>query len=403
MEQKITTNSGEAVLPNAEKLKIAARAIAALKEGDYEGVAAELGCRPSSSSRSYEVLEGLMRKALEQNGDGSYTELLDAISEAFIADKAGRWDFGGWSHSLCHNFEHYGRGYDDDVSDVSFLNYPHNLEVAEKLVNAAVEKFENCRHLACMPRIIGPILKYNLDQMDLANIAEPFAFFPQSLKSPLLAKLCEEKPEYYADLADFCQSESPDQFFTRWFSRGQEALCFSLEPQLTAAVFERYREIIPPQALASYLQKLPEMEGRPQTLEEIGRRTKLASEAKTVEEGAFIDVEGTLLTSDKRLSDQIVKALDALAARGMKTTIFTGGDPVAATETLRVLGLDEKFLPVRSKSQFEGKLLELLIDDTKCGYQGFGAVSQLRPFRGWLTVSGIECENGQWRWTKEWD
>jgi hypothetical protein len=93
----------------------------------------------------------------------------------------------------------------------------------------------------------------------------------------------------------------------------------------------------------------------------------------------FVDVDGTLIVPDwhtkaPKLNPDLVERLDAHCPRGTSVTVFSGGDPAVQTARLRELGFPERFLPVKSKSDFKGMKLEIVFDDTHPAIQGFTAV-----------------------------
>jgi hypothetical protein len=340
-----------------------------------------------------------MNCVLLRNSDGSYGQLLAALADNFIDSVAGlkQWDqrlFNDWSHALCHLFELYGR---PEEHAQSFLNFEHQYEVATRLIEALVKSALIVNSDSCVSRTLNAVFYLNEKCFSEQTLHEPFAFKPAALSQ-------EGFPELIGGvLGAFCAARTPYEFFERILPVGDTNKYsntlwpVNLDPGLTGFLLQEFSDRIPKEIMDRYLQDFPELDGKVQTVEGLRTSISQAAEACAVEHGIFVDVDGTLISSsDKTLNTVLIEALQKRQEAGDTVTCFTGADPEGASTRLRELGFPESLLPVQSKSEYRGKLLELVIDDVSPGYQGFGAISHLQPPGTWSKKCLVQ-DGEQWR------
>ncbi len=84
-------------------------------------------------------------------------------------------------------------------------------------------------------------------------------------------------------------------------------------------------------------------------------------------DGLFVDVVGTLIAYNRsnkgQLNKELYERMLEASNAGRRVVVFTEGSTDNVTEDLRQYGVDECFLPVRFKPDFNGKLLEEVYDD----------------------------------------
>lgn len=384
-----------------------------------DAAARALGLPPSSRPES--VLEGVMREAIKLNLDGSAAELLSAAADAYcllFKEQEDDWrgeDFGTWSHSLCHNFECYGNDYS---THVSILTEAHNRTVAEQLVAEAVERCIARGYTACLDRIIAPIIRLNMDHMNIDNLRAPFAFFPTSLGSEELYRIYSKNAvrgvgDHAADICDFISSRNLGEYLSKKLLRGSLP---ELEEDVLLVLLQRLEESMPEELAARPAPGLPELDGEAQSVRGLRESMEAAMAAREIEPGAFVDVEGTLLLRRElqlrffqesqvplwslRINQSVARSMIALAEDGMQVKLITGGNVQRITDELRAEGVEERFLPVLPKSAFKGKKFELLIDDTIPAYQGLSAVAHLGPSQRLYGDERVAKIGGEWRWSE---
>jgi len=260
-----------------------------------------------------------------------------ALFEA-IADKLSgleRYDFGQWCHTVCHLFERYKK-----EGNYSLLR-PETLGAAEKLIDEMVRRVVegNETELRNVPRILFPVLEFNVDTIQ--DCSKQLPFRPKSLTSTVFIRLLGEAQK----MKLLCTAKTAGEFIS---------------------------------ALTGI------------NAQEAAENLSIAQGAKDLVEGMYVDVDGTLIHSIKAgewwygeqadkpfdvVDEKILKLMRREAETGKTVRIFSGGNPEEQTARLRVLGVDEKFLPVLPKSDFRGKILAEVIDDTPPQYQGFRALS----------------------------
>lgn len=295
-----------------------------------------------------------------------FTELMDALADAFIAQDDGSNGFDNWSHSLCHLFEKFGRG-----GDTSFFDSASSLPAAEKLFLENAKRAVQRRDLSNSPRTTGAVVKYNLSRLDATSLDGPFPFRPMS-----------EDVKRFSMLFDPDSAET--ELFTadtpRAFLAGmvRNLKVLSKNPVQQVALLGMIAPSLSEDEVNAFLAKFGSVNGAVPSLTELQENVAEAASASEFLSGTFVDVDDTLIENgalNERIANRIAKILEG----GGAVTVVTGGDPDAQTETLRALGLPEAFLPVQSKAMLRGKIVELLIDDTPPEVQGFRAKRHDQP------------------------
>ena len=144
-----------------------------------------------------------------------------------------------------------------------------------------------------------------------------------------------------------------------------------LDSEKFVKIIDILRNYINKDKLDDYTQKY--MNG--EIAENLIRNSSYAKNFESFTEGIYVDVDGTLIQNNK-LNQPL---MDYLMSTINNVTIFTNGDIKSKTEELRNLRVPEKFLPVKAKDQYRGKLLEKVFDDQPLIYQGFDALLHISP------------------------
>jgi hypothetical protein len=317
-------------------------------------------------------LDRLIGTLLSVNQNGDFDEVIRAACEAHLREPITRQS---WNHSVCHNFEKYPSG---------LLSSDRFLDLAERLVAQGAERA--LRGDGCFDRILKGVIAYNLDKVNHENLYSDFIFKPKCLDSEIVQTLLDN--EWYRNCLYFAQATTPYQYFLK---KMEDALSQPDDKDVYASVSfsrlllirnEENAAIIDAYIARAYKSKAGQISGI-----EAWDNYRNATKREALL-GVFIDVEGTILVGkyfkeEKQvrtvLNKQLVQALDALCPSKEGVTIFTGGDTIQLTEQLRTLGFPERFLPVRSKADFYGQKLQILIDDTKPEIQGFHAEAFICP------------------------
>ena len=329
------------------------------------------------SSNGSEQLERVMREAMLHNEKGNMTFLLNLVADLYVdLPRGGRSSFSTWSHSLCHNFEKYG----GERRGASLLDFASNFEFTGRLVEEAAKRAVACGDLGCMERIIGPLASFNLDQINLDHLESDFRLKPRALEAPAFLDLLGGKAAELSIL--LCRSRGPEEFLIE-IAKRPEILEKQVDPARFTAIIEAVKEELSPAELLGALSAVSSEKSNPNSLEIIRQNIAAAEQAHQVERGMFVDVGGTLITNDGSLDEHLLRRMRSCWLRGGRVVIFTAGDPSEATRRLDQLGVEADFLPVRAKSEFHGKILGSLIDDTKPEYQGFSAREYESTRRGW--------------------
>jgi hypothetical protein len=318
-------------------------------------------------------LDRLIGACLARNQDGEFDQVIRAACEAHLREPISRQS---WNHSVCHNFEKYPSG---------LLSSDKFLDLANRLVEQGAERA--LQGEGCFDRIIGGVIKYNLDRLDSVSIHSAFRFKPECLNNPEVQAMLDGN-EYTRWILDFVQATTPYSYLMR---EVEDALAKAESEEVYASVsFEQLlliRNEENSSRIDAYIARAySEKKDNISATEAWAGYTSAVK--KEVVPGVFVDVEGTLLVGEyfkeerevrTVLNKQLAQALDALCPSSEEVIIFTGGDTVALTEQLRSFGFPERFLPVRSKADFRGQNLQILIDDTKPQMQGFHAEAHIRP------------------------
>ncbi len=350
------------------------------------------------------VLEVVMKRVMVENKSGMLTELLSIIADKFIETWTSlpSWqkdssNYSNWSHSLCHNFERF----DSRRSGSSLLDFPHQDEISERLLSAALDGAILTDSQGCIGRIIGPIIDRNLSEYgtEVNKTSPSGSFLPDCLRNPSAEKFL------YSTLQELLSGEVVGEVLSRKFqsfaasSRSLDELIPEyLTPSQVIQVLEAYGPSFEPSVLEKFLSAVAKGEAVAPTVEELSRRHQMSIGAKDFVEGIYVDCQGTLLYSSNRLNESLHTSLVELLDQGEKVTVFTGADPHAMEEILKSVGADPRLLPVVSKEGFKGKLLECLIDDTKPEYQGFGALNT--PSHSSWSMDTLAREGGIWKWVR---
>ena len=191
----------------------------------------------------------------------------------------------------------------------------------------------------------------------------------------------------FNDILAFIKSKTPREFFVEKYCAllASDAAIdrFQLPDELRflQVNYDLARVALSEDLLIAVIQKLvPET----RSIDEAVSLIRETGEAATISPGChgiYADVEGTLIDEDG-LTGFYSKLVEAKSA-GLKVTIFTGGDPNRLGEKLRALGVDQQFLPIRSKSEFAGKTLEIIIDDTVPFIQRLATPNYVDPNGSW--------------------
>ena len=331
------------------------------------------------------TIESLLRKVLDitNNFDKDALPLLDAVAGSIIQLK--REGYSGWSHSVCHLIETYRR-----TSLPSFLDTPQSREVLTKLVDESVRRQkESSDNIGCSSRIVGPIASFNLIEADTSNLEQPYVYKPESLSDSEYIKIMKSKlkDEHDFDTKAFLDTKSPLEFYSLILEKRDELPEF-LNPERQMELLEVFKKYFPQDLINKFVQRAYSPNGNSVTYDELIGSFKESKESKEVINGVYVDVEGTLILNDSKgqqsLNGNLVQQLEKLIANGREVIIFTGGDITAIGDKLKELGFPEHFLPVRSKNEYRGKVLEVLIDDTPPEYQGFRTLKSYTPHNAWF-------------------
>jgi hypothetical protein len=274
-------------------------------------------------------LEQVLPNVLTEVQDEQITALTkELIGAGNIADNPIDYTYAeytrDYTHSVCHLFEHY-------PGSPSYLYATGNVADTEALVNFTLQNAVKAGDFSCVGRIIDPIMNLNLAHMDQDESG--FIFRPEILRAPEFVKLfsTSEETTWTPYLADFCTAKSIGEFFP------------------------------------AYVQALQGLAKLPKTLD-LG----------TVLPGVFMDVEGTFIEYDG--SDDLYKQMPKAEAYSLRklrenepVIVFTGGNLENARQKLENANVASELSTVRSKFDFLGKVLEIVVDDTAPAIQGFRA------------------------------
>jgi len=361
---------------------------------DYYGLMVELS-RRSGREMSDRYREGadaaenlIYRLGYSAFERGNYDRLMAKIADLFISEKDSDWSsrgFQSWSHSLCHVFEHYGRG--EEQAD-SLLCSASIQPSCTRLIDEAVARSVKNSSAGCMHRIVGPLLTYNIDQIVPDDLDGKWAYKPASLENEKFVRIINGDKED-SEMALFCTSTSPRPVLLALIKKyvdpnnkyKEYSALHALEPEKLAALLAK---LVPGDISAEEADVVVRQRFEKEGLDRLTLMGNLAQveSAKELVDAVMVDVDGTLVL-EEALSSNVLSLMEALAAAGRRVIVFTGGDPEKQTEKLVQLGLDAKFLPVQSKEKYRGKILETVIDDTLPQLQGFKTGNYYHGRAGW--------------------
>lgn len=292
----------------------------------------------------YLELESKISRLLPMRGASIANLEIINLTKMLIAESKNAWRTIGYTHAVCHLFEKYGR-----KDEKSYLHATQLFPIAEQLVDVTLKKATQEQDFGCVSRIVRPIADLNL--ANLEQNQKGFTFKPTILTATEFLKgySTSSDVEYRPWLVDFCKAQNIGDFFPIYAQalRAKKKLGTVVEEDLAC--------------------------------------------------GVFIDVDDTLISGkwDSKTGKvgYIVKPLiQEYALRkiseGRNVTIFTGGDPKVASETLDKTGLDKKLVMVKPKAEFIGRTLEICVDDTIPAIQGFRAKTHYE--------SGVQAYNAEY-------
>ncbi|MDA2922491.1 hypothetical protein MYX07_04475 [Patescibacteria group bacterium AH-259-L07] len=318
------------------------------------------------------ALEQFAKYALEKH----YSNLLHECVNRFqdlIKNAQNKRELQITTHSVSHFF--------------GWLFESGYSEVAEKLVEVSASRAVELNEIECVDRMLGDMARYNLDRVceedDKEKFAEKYPFKPAVLTehSEELINLLDP---YYKAAHIFLSTETPKDFVIEHIKKKARLIDRSWIRDLRSIsrlvkILELVKDDISEDEIKSYLSDVYEIKvKRIEDLKELQENIKIAEIAekgkgkKEALEGIFVDVEGTLIINGE-LNEKLVDDLKAEAREGKKIVIFSNGPLEELSRTLAKMGVPQEFLPVVNKSDFKGKYLKKVIDDTHPEHQGFSA------------------------------
>lgn len=335
---------------------------------------------------AHHKLDSLIGRIIRNNDDGLLNPLLRCALQKWAVSENGR-GYLDWSHSVCHQFEKCS---EIKGSKESVLDFPELREEVTALVNEAGRRAVEAGDAACFPRLLQGIVFFNLRETVPQAIDEPMLYKPEILSDRELGRLLFEEPV----LAAFCRAQTMREFIDQVIViAGEREINFRCSwlplELLEAAETSDNRGVMAEYFARTYASSRCSHIEASKVLDNV----RAAREAKESCPGVFVDVEGTLLSwgSEGPTLTGTAKALMALCPAEKTMTIITGGDVEELSAALRSAGLPERFLPVRSKKDFYGKRLEVLIDDTAPEIQGLSAGKWVRP-SSWYAGPIVEAD-----------
>jgi hypothetical protein len=329
----------------------------------------------SLDSESYESLLNNLITVDKEKIDPRASELIEAIAEGWALDERSK--MAVWVHSVCHLFEKYGEVDEDNGEpDPSLLNDKLWNKGTEVLVKSLISRAADIKKYPLsdkynrnnLPRVLGPLMKYNLDAVEIANL-DKFPLKPEHPDYDTVANQLSDDDELNEEIREFLSASSPREFILGLINNGKPLPTSNLEK--TMSLLEAMKDDITPDQLKIYLKEAYPVNDQETDIDTMKRNIAIAKEAKEKLEGLFVDVDGTLIMPGNRINTKILETMKRAAERGTLITVFTGGSPEIASQNLKSLGVPEQFLNVKSKADFRGKELQWLIDDTRPELQGF--------------------------------
>lgn len=339
------------------------------------------------------VLESVLAALMRLNKRGNYTGVMEKLLDIFIniplRDWGKRARYRSWSHSLCHLYENYERG-----ADARSLLKEKGLRGANiRAINEAGRRMVETEELGCMPRIVIPLLRYNLDQVDPGKLDVPIALKPEGLEDADYVKYLEslEEDNETKKMLVLSRAKTVRELLVGMVRQDvkddRQGLCYSISTNMARLlrILEGLRPEITIEELNNYMSRaVYNQMGRDTGIAKIGyealkANVETAEQATEVCPGLYVDVDGTLLLHEEgkglQLNEAVLNAMKEAGEMGVSVTIVTGGDPELKAKQLLGVGLSETYLPVKSKYDYRGKALELLLDDTAPEIQGLKAGS----------------------------
>jgi hypothetical protein len=281
------------------------------------------------------------------------------------------------SHALCHAFEKYRNGGSStDENQFSLLNDSEGLLAAKQLLEIHISDRTRSKKFWCDSRILNPIVEYNLNNLTTLN---DWPFKPECLKDEAYVTMVngiDGKKEFttatnYSHdsfVFEFINAGTPREFFIACVRENKK---FPIDdPKFLLVVIDSLGGEIDDKILKKYIKKFYFSNGVNIQSGDLIENIRSFEKAKELQPGVFVDVDGTLIINGK-LNIKLAEALETVKGR---VTIFSDGVSKIQSEKLRSLGFSEKFLPVVSKNNFKGMVLEKLIDDSVPAYQGFDSI-----------------------------
>lgn len=339
-------------------------------------------------SRGLEGIIGALLRVEHLESDSKASELMETLAEKWTTSSPQ--EMGGWTHSVCHLFEGYQK-FSREEKQTGLLTdkrWKHAAEIliVELLSRASdVKRFplDDTGHRHNLSRVFVPLAQYNLDEVDL-NHLDTFVLKPEYPDYLVVAeqKSGKDMNAYGAELRieakEFLRASSPKDFILRLIRDGVRLP--TREDAKAIQLLDAVKVDVPQDEMDTYLKKAYPVNDVLTDLETIEKNIAAAKEAKEQVVGLFVDVDGTLIQQD-RINMDVLKEMEMAVKHGTAVVVFTGGEPEMAAEKLKALGLSGEFLKVKRKSDFAGKVLERLIDDTDPLLQGFKATKWEKVFR----------------------
>ncbi len=345
----------------------------------------------TKEGEKHHLLDNMMREVLIRNKNGAMFQLIDRLADEFICDPY--WDFSQWCHSLCHNFEKYKQLEGKFFPRGSLLNRTENLSACAKLVNETVRRaliFKEAgnNRPGNLSRILIPLINFNIDQLNPEKLDEEFPLKPSALINPQTSNsFLEFFNQNISDssienkiIADFISAKTPRAYLISLISAGLNSPFQNLPPTKLITLFKALEKDIPSIQIESILAILLRLPNDQASLGILENKLSSAETAKEVVDAVFVDVDDTLITRQGRLNTTLLQIIIELKQFGRKIIIFSGGNPICQTERLALMGVNSDLLPVQSKADYQGKILDTLIDDTSPELQGFKAIHTLNTY-----------------------
>jgi len=317
------------------------------------------------------VFDSLLNKPASEEHATKFLQVAQALCKV-CKDKY-------WNHTVCHFIEGYG--HDVDGKMPSLLNYieksdfPQYKEALDVLVARAFPEPN------CLDRIVLPIVEFNLNAWIKDPSAPTFAHVSPAMREPSNIEAAKEvfKKEDWRDPRRallLMQCSGPAEL---WKSAKASGIPIFGDDRLSDYGKAPFSKSDLSVYLADVIPNIATLAGG-FTAAEVANNLTTRISGDTVP-GVFVDVDGTLLHSNSLVpySKDIESNLLEAMGRGIPVTVFSGGDPKVQSARLLASGADPRLAEVRSKRDYVGKRLEVLIDDTPAAVGGFGAERYMSP------------------------